>query len=202
MAVTAVLMMGLIYWRRAELYSDAKVDSLLSREGAFMLNNWLLLGATFAVLWGTVFPTLSEALGTGRVAVEQVYFNRIMAPIGLLLLALTGVAPLLSWRRVTWSSAWKAIRLPALWALAFSPLLWFLSQWRTGAATAFTLALFVFLAIGWEFVRGTTRFARQIQRSFRRDGQFGFLQHRALWRLYRASRHRADVHRHHRIVAV
>ncbi len=155
MGFVSVLMMGLIYWRRAELHSDAKVDSLLSREGAFMLNNWLLLGATFAVLWGTVFPTLSEAMGSGRVAVEQGYFNRIMAPIGLLLLALTGAAPLLSWRRVTWSSAWKAIRLPALWALAFSPLLWFLSQWRTGAATAFTLALFVFLAIGWEFVRGT-----------------------------------------------
>ncbi len=152
---TAVAMMGLIYWRRAELHSDAKVDSLLSREGAFMLNNWLLLGATFAVLWGTVFPTLSEAMGSGRVAVEQGYFNRIMAPIGLLLLALTGVAPLLSWRRVTWASAWKAIRLPALWALAFSPVLWYLSEWRTGAATAFTLALFVFMAIGWEFVRGT-----------------------------------------------
>ncbi len=152
---TAVMMMGLIFWRRNELHSDAKIDSALSREGAFMLNNWLLLGATFAVLWGTVFPTLSEAMGNGRVAVGPEYFNRVMAPIGLLLLALTGVAPLLAWRRVTPLSAWRAIRLPALWALAFSPLLWFLSQWRTGAATAFTIALFVFLAIGWEFVRGT-----------------------------------------------
>jgi cytochrome c-type biogenesis protein CcmF len=65
------------------------------------------------------------------------------------------VAPLLAWRRVTLASAWKAIRLPAAWALAFSPVLWYLSQWRTGAATSFTLAVFVFLAIGWEFVRGT-----------------------------------------------
>jgi cytochrome c-type biogenesis protein CcmF len=119
-----------------------------------MLNNWLLLGATFAVLWGTVYPTLSEAIGSGRVAVGQDYFNRVMAPIGLLLLALTGIAPLLPWRRANWASVFRAIKFPALWAIAVSPLLWFLAEWRTGAATAFCLAVFVFLAIGWEVVRG------------------------------------------------
>jgi cytochrome c-type biogenesis protein CcmF len=154
MTFVTVMTLGLIFWRRAELHSDAKIESSLSREGAFMLNNWLLLGATFAVLWGTVFPTLSEALGQGRVAVGPDYFNRVMAPLGLLLLALTGVAPLLPWRRATWRGVWKAIKFPALWALAASPLLWWLSQWRTGAATAFCLSVFVFLAIGWEFFRG------------------------------------------------
>lgn len=154
MGLVVVLTLGLILWRRSELHSDAKIESALSREGAFMLNNWLLLGATFAVLWGTVFPTLSEAMGSGRVAVGAAYFNRVMAPIGLLLLALTGVAPLLAWRRSNLKSAWNAIKFPALWALAVSPLLWMLAQWRTGAATAFCLALFVFLAIGWEVVRG------------------------------------------------
>ena len=149
-----VCTMFLIWLRRDELQSDAKIESSLSRESAFMLNNWLFLGATFAVLWGTVYPTLSEALGNGRVVVGPDYFNRVMAPIGLGLLALTGVAPLLPWRRATWASVWKAIKLPALWALAFSPLLWFLAQWRTGAATAFVLASFTFLAIGWEFFRG------------------------------------------------
>jgi cytochrome c-type biogenesis protein CcmF len=154
MGGTTLLTLALIFWRRAELHSDAKIESVLSREGAFMLNNWLLLGATFAVLWGTVFPTLSEAIGTGRVAVGQDYFARVMAPIGLLLLALTGVAPLLPWRRVTWTGVWRAIKFPALWALATSPVLWYLSQWRTGAATAFCLSVFVFLAIGWEVFRG------------------------------------------------
>ena len=60
-----------------------------------MLNNWLLLGATFAVLFGTVYPTLSEAIGGARVVVDQKYFNAVMAPLGLALLALTGIGPLL-----------------------------------------------------------------------------------------------------------
>jgi cytochrome c-type biogenesis protein CcmF len=154
---TFVLSFVLIMLRREELYSEATVESSLSREGAFMLNNWLLLGATVAVLWGTVYPTLSEAILGQRVVVGQEYFNRVMTPIGLALLALTGVAPLLSWRRATWPSVWKAIKIPALWALAASPLLWLLSPmvtYRTGAATSFAISLFVFLAISKEFYLG------------------------------------------------
>ena len=149
---------GLIMLRREELYSEATVESSLSREGAFMLNNWLLLGATVAVLWGTVYPTLSEAILGKRVIVEQQYFNTVMAPIGLGLLALTGVAPLLAWRRATWTSVWKAIKIPALWSLAALPLLWMYSEsaHRTGAATSMAISLFVFLAIGKEFYLGIT----------------------------------------------
>ena len=154
MGVAALATMLLILTRREQLASDARIDNPLSREGVFMLNNWLLLGATFAVLLGTVYPTLSEAIGGNRVVVEQPYFNAIMAPIGLALLALTGIGPLLPWRNATWKSVWKAVKFPFLWALAFAPLLWYLGQWRTGAATAFTLAFFVFLAIGLEFWRG------------------------------------------------
>lgn len=154
MGVSLVLTLALIYWRRQELVSDARIENALSREGAFMLNNWLLLGGTFAVLWGTVFPTLSDALGNGRVAVGREYFDTVMAPIGLLLLALTGVGPLMAWRRTTWPAIWKAVKLPVLWALAFSPLLWWLASNHTGAATAFVLAVFVTVAITSEFWRG------------------------------------------------
>ena len=150
MVATALLILN----RRGELASDARIDNPLSREGVFMLNNWLLLGATFAVLFGTVYPTLSEAIGGSRVVVDKSYFNTVMAPIGLALLALTGIGPLLPWRNATWKGIWRAIKLPLLWALAFSPLLAMLSEWRTGAATAFTLSVFVALAIGWEFWRG------------------------------------------------
>ncbi|MBW3635974.1 MAG: cytochrome c biogenesis protein CcsA [Armatimonadetes bacterium] len=167
MGFALALTMVLIYLRRSELHSDAKIESSLSREGIFMLNNWLLLGATFAVLWGTVFPTLSEAIGGGRVTVGQEYFNRVMAPIGLLLLALTGIGPLLPWRRATWAGVWKAIKFPLLWSLPFVPVMWFLAQWRTGAATAFVLAVFVFLAIGWEFFRGIKTLMHK-----RREGAF------------------------------
>ena len=154
MGVAALATMGLILTRREQLASDARIENPLSREGVFMLNNWLLLGATFAVLLGTVYPTLTEAINGSRVVVEKPYFNAIMAPIGLALLALTGIGPLLPWRQATWRSVWRAIKFPFLWALAFAPLLWYLGQWRTGAATAFTLAFFVFLAIGLEFWRG------------------------------------------------
>ncbi|RYG70562.1 hypothetical protein EON80_07610, partial [bacterium] len=114
-----------------------------------------------------VFPTLSEALGSGRVAVGQEYFSRVMAPIGLLLLALTGVAPLLPWRRATWKGVWRAIKFPALWSIPFLPVLWILSQYRTGAATAFCLSVFVFLAIGWEVFRGVKTLMAK-----RREGPF------------------------------
>ena len=82
MGFAALATMGLILTRREQLASDARIDNPLSREGVFMLNNWLLLGATFAVLLGTVYPTLSEAINGNRVVVEQPYFNAIMAPIG------------------------------------------------------------------------------------------------------------------------
>jgi len=150
----ALATMGLIWWRRAELQSEAKIDTALSREGAFMLNNWLLLGCTFAVLWGTVFPTLSEAMGNGRVVVNRSYFDHIMAPLGLCLLALTGIGPLLAWRRATWKGVWNAIKFPLLWSLPFIPVLMVLTNYRTGAATSFVLTVFVFLAITSEFWRG------------------------------------------------
>jgi len=152
--VALVSAMALIIWRRSELQSDAKIESALSREGAFMLNNYLLLGCTLAVLLGTIYPTLTQAFGSERVTVGKDYFNSVMAPLGLGLLALTGIGPLLAWKRATWGGVWCALKFPVIWALAFSPVLWYLGQWRTGAATAFTLAFFVFLAIGWEFARG------------------------------------------------
>ncbi|RYF44392.1 MAG: hypothetical protein EOO38_18000, partial [Cytophagaceae bacterium] len=134
MGFVLVATMALIYWRRSELVSDAKIESALSREGAFMLNNFLLLGCTLAVLLGTVYPTLSDAIGNERVNVSKDYFNTTMAPLGLLLLALTGIGPLLAWKRTTVAGIWKVLKFPVLWALAFSPVLWYFAQWRTGAA--------------------------------------------------------------------
>ena len=72
-----------------------------------MLNNWLLLAATGAVLYGTVYPTLAEAFGNSHVVVDKSYFNSVMPPLGLALLALTGIGPLLPWRNATWKSVWK-----------------------------------------------------------------------------------------------
>ncbi|MDF2440963.1 MAG: cytochrome c-type biosis protein CcmF, partial [Abditibacteriota bacterium] len=150
-----ILSFGLIIWRRDELASENEIESPLSREGAFLLNNWILLGAAFAVLWGTVFPALSEALASQKVSVGAPYFNRVMVPLGLLLLALTGVGPLMAWRKTSWSSLFRTFRWPLAIAIVAAPGLWALSQWSTGAATAFCLGAFVTAAILSEFIRGT-----------------------------------------------
>ena len=150
-----ILAFSLIIWRRDLVSSANEIESPLSREGAFLLNNWILLGSAFAVLWGTVYPALSEAIGNQKVSVGASYFNSVMVPLGLLLLALTGVGPLMAWRRTSPRALLKTFAWPLLLALVAAPGLWALAQWQTGAATSFCLAVFVTAAIVSEFVRGT-----------------------------------------------
>ena len=84
-----------------ELRSRATLDSWLSREAAFPVNNWILLFAAFFILFATMFPTLSEAVTGERITVGPPFFNKWMVPIGLALLFLTGVGPLIAWRKAT-----------------------------------------------------------------------------------------------------
>ena len=154
LAVALILSFGLIIWRRDYLASTVEFESPLSREGAFVLNNWILLGAAFAVLWGTIFPAISEAVSGQTVSVGAPYFNRVMVPLGLVLLALTGIGPLMAWRRSSPKSLLRVAKVPLLAALVAAPILWVISRWHTGAGTSFTLAVFVVFAIGSEFVRG------------------------------------------------
>src|SRR5437588_12806978 len=92
---------GLVIYRLPLLKSRNELDSWVSREAAFMVNNWILLFSAFFILFGTMFPTLSEAVTGTRLTVAAPFFNKWMAPIGLILLFLTGVGPLLAWRRST-----------------------------------------------------------------------------------------------------
>ena len=96
-----VVTVGLVGWRGDRLRSPARIDSPLSREGAFMLNNIVFAGFAFVVLLGTVFPLISEALSADRVTVGQPYFNRMTMPIGLVLLFLMAIAPVLPWRKAS-----------------------------------------------------------------------------------------------------
>ncbi len=158
LSVVLVVAFGMIVWRRNELASESNGEapfSPLSREGAFLLNNWILLGAAFAVLWGTVYPALSEALSSQKVSVGAPYFNRVMVPLGLLLLALTGVGPLMPWRQSSPRALLRTFAWPLGFAIVAAPGLWALAQWQTGAATSFCMAIFVLVAIVSEFVRGT-----------------------------------------------
>src|SRR4029078_8103747 len=98
---TLVISFGLVIYRLPMLRARHELDSWTSREAAFLANNWVLLFAAFFVLFSTMFPTLSEALGEGRKTVAAPFFNKWLTPVGLVLLFLTGVGPLLAWRKST-----------------------------------------------------------------------------------------------------
>src|ERR671934_655717 len=92
---------GLVIYRLPLLKARNELDSWVSREAAFLVNNWILLFAALFVLFGTMFPTLSEAIMGTRLTVAAPFFNKWMTPVGLILLMLTGVGPLLAWRKST-----------------------------------------------------------------------------------------------------
>ena len=100
-ALIVAVTIGLIAWRGDRLRSPGRIDSPLSREGAFLANNVLFAAFAFVVLLGTVFPLLVEAINGKRVSVGVPYFNRMTMPVGLALLFLMAVAPVLPWRKAS-----------------------------------------------------------------------------------------------------
>ena len=130
------------------------LDSWFSREAAFVANNWILLIAAMLVLFGTMFPTMSEALTGNRLTVGPPFFNRWMTPLGLILLLLTGVAPLLAWRRSTLANLREQFVWPAVFMAVVTVALVGLGVrvWTSGIC--FALCAFVAAAITQEFVRG------------------------------------------------
>jgi len=114
---------GYVVYRLPLLRSRGELDSWLSREFAFLVNNWVLLGAAFFILVATLFPTLSEAVTQNRITVGPPFFNKWMAAIGLIMLFLTGVGPLIAWRRASAEMLWRQFRLPLLGAAATTALI-------------------------------------------------------------------------------
>ena len=104
----------LILDRLNYLKSETHLESVVSRESSFMFNNLILLASCFAVLWGTLFPVISEAVTGEKISVDAPFFNRINIPIGLGLLLLTGVGPLIAWRRSSVESLRRAFFWPSI----------------------------------------------------------------------------------------
>jgi cytochrome c-type biogenesis protein CcmF len=113
MAAVAIIAFGLVVWRGPKLKAQTQFESFWSREFAFLLNNWILLGCAFFVLFATMFPTITEAFQDKRISVGIPFFNKFMVPLGLLLLLLSGVAPLLAWRRTTRERLIRQFAFPA-----------------------------------------------------------------------------------------
>jgi cytochrome c-type biogenesis protein CcmF len=144
----------LILDRRDFLRTEARLDSVVSRESSFLFNNLLLLASCFAVLWGTLFPVISEAVTGEKISVDAPFFNRVMVPIGLFLLLLTGMGPLFAWRRTSTESLKKNFLWPGVAALAFIVVLVALGVHHAYAAISFGCCLFVAIVIASEFIKG------------------------------------------------
>jgi cytochrome c-type biogenesis protein CcmF len=145
---------------RSHLRSEHKLESLVSRESSFLFNNLLLLVACFTVLWGTLFPVLSEWVQGSKVTVGPPFFNRVNVPVALLLLLLTAVGPLLAWRRTSVDSLKRNFLWPAIGALATGVLLVALGMrpWKDVSyfysLMTIMLSALVALTVISEFVRG------------------------------------------------
>ena len=161
--------------QRSHLKSEHQVESLVSRESSFLFNNLVLLTACFVILWGTLFPILSEYVEGSKVTVGAPFYNAVAVPIGLFLLFLTGVGPLLPWRATSLKSIRRNFVLPviALWVVVIVCLAVGVRPWKGSvfdqgnfyALVAFALAAAVLTAILSEFVRGAAVIAKQSGRN-------------------------------------
>ena len=146
---------ALVVSRAPDLRSDARLDSLLSREAVFLLNNLVLVGLCFVIFWGTFFPLISEALTGNEASVGPPWFDRYIVPLSLVLVLLSGIGPVIAWRRATPANLRRNLLKPALVGVAVVALL--LVAGVTGSVAAllmFGLAAFVIAALGQELWRG------------------------------------------------
>ncbi|MEE9557641.1 MAG: cytochrome c biogenesis protein CcsA, partial [Candidatus Adiutricales bacterium] len=109
-----VVSLTLLVFRLPDLKSRNRLDSLLSRESSFLYNNLLVVGIAFTVLWGTLFPIISEAVRGVKITVGPPFFNAVIIPIALALLLLTGICPLIAWRKTSVKKFLNKIILPAV----------------------------------------------------------------------------------------
>jgi cytochrome c-type biogenesis protein CcmF len=154
LGVILVVSLGLLFWRLPLLRSENELDSLLSRESAFLFNNLILVGIAFAVFWGTVFPVISEWVRGVKITVGPPFFNKVNAPLGMVLLFLMGVGPIIAWRRATWQHLKKAFLWPVAAGVVGGAVCFVLGARSYWGVLAFSLIFFVLGTIVTEFARG------------------------------------------------
>ncbi len=195
LAVFTVASALLIIWRAPTLKADRRFEAVVSKESGFMLNNVLFLASTFAVLWGTVFPLISEGLTGNKLMVSAPFYNAVNLPLAVCILLLMGVGPVIAWRRSTMKSILTAVGLPLLVSigLGIAAAGWLRFQFHHTAllsTVALIGAFFVILTVILEFVRSVQArvqltketwwlsFARLVGKNRRRYG--GYVVHFAI----------------------
>jgi len=195
--VLALVVAGvLVATRLTDLESQAQLEAMLSREAAFLYNNLVLVGIAFSVLWGTLFPILSEAVRGTKITVGESFFNAVNVPLGLLLLALTGIGPLIAWRKASPENIRRQFAGPAAVGLLTGASLLVLGIRTLAPVVAWTLAAFVACTIVQEFHKGIgarrrmyeeslpVAFGRLVARNRRRYG--GYIVHAGIVILFSA----------------
>jgi cytochrome c-type biogenesis protein CcmF len=184
---TAILSFTLLHTRWDRLEADVQLESMMSREAAFLFNNLLFVGIAFSVLWGTLFPILSEAVRGTKISVGPPFFNKVNVPLGLLLLALTGIGPLIAWRKASTANLKRQFTWPVVTGLVVLAACLVGRMSNFYATVALSLAGFTVGTLFQEFARGTTArqrmyseslplaFGRLVARNRRRYG--GYIVH-------------------------
>jgi len=145
----------LLVVRLPKLRTENTIESLLSRESAFLFNNILFIAIAFTVFWGTVYPILSEAIQGVKVSVGPPWFNQWIVPLGLSLIFVTGVGPLIAWRRASGQNLMRNFRGPIVFGLLTGLVCFALGVRHLRALTSFVLCAFVLATIAQELWRGT-----------------------------------------------
>jgi cytochrome c-type biogenesis protein CcmF len=156
MAVMILGSIGLVVWRYERLRSENQLDSLLSREAIFLFQNMVLVAVAFVVFFLTWFPLISELFTGHSESIGPPLFARFVVPLALVLVLLTGVGPVIAWRRTTWAAARRALLVPLLIGVATLVVLLIAGRvaHKPLALTMFALGAFVLACVGQEFARG------------------------------------------------
>jgi cytochrome c-type biogenesis protein CcmF len=160
--VLALVLSFTLYWTRLPLLrAEATLESMVSREASFLFNNLLLIGIAFSVLWGTLFPILSEAVQGTKVTVGPPFFNQVNIPLGLALLVMTGIGPLIAWRRASVPNLRRQFAVPVTSGVFVLLILLVAGMRDVGALMAISIGGFVFATVVQEFARGASARHRQ-----------------------------------------
>ncbi len=155
LGIGVVAPFGLFLWRYGSLKSAQNLESSLSREAAFLLNNLMLLGIAFVTMWGVIFPLISEIFQGQTITVGAPFYNQVNGPLLLALIFLMGVGPFLPWRRGSIRSLGRNVALPAAVSLMVVLVLALLGVTKAYALAGFGLCVFVALGVLLEWGRGT-----------------------------------------------
>ncbi|HEX2140897.1 MAG TPA: cytochrome c-type biogenesis CcmF C-terminal domain-containing protein, partial [Candidatus Limnocylindria bacterium] len=153
--------LALLVWRLPDLGDSRPPGAVVSRESAFLFNNILFLGVTFAVLFGTLYPTVREAISGERVSLGAPWFNGVNAPIFVALLFLMGVGPALPWGGASWSTVRERFVAPLLVGGMATAVAWLLGVNDPAPLAAIALSGFVLVVMGHEVLRGARARSRQ-----------------------------------------